>query len=341
MNRQRVYRDAGIVFVAKLKLSANLRIHCGDGTIFNVNPAALYFASGDSLYPGSVLLLLAIVASPYLKRGWMLLARNIASWSALALMVMACPPLSWLVGVMFLALFSAWFIASNIATPSGTLVKLRSGAAIVLFLSVLALNASELAHRKMPLITGLPSDHLAVIGDSISSGLDVTSPAWPTIFQQITGVPVKNLSKPGAGVIDSRAMAERITPDDRIVLIEIGGNDLLSGTPSVEFGRNLDRLLSKLAAPERTIVMFELPLLPNKVAYGRIQRRLASRYSVWLIPKHYFVEVLGGSNATLDGLHLSRNGARQMALLVARSLSSIVKSSAFLLRYSSVGSAFL
>jgi hypothetical protein len=57
MNRQRVYRDAGTVFVAKLKLSANLRIHCGDGTIFNVNPAALYFASGDSLYPGSVLLL--------------------------------------------------------------------------------------------------------------------------------------------------------------------------------------------------------------------------------------------------------------------------------------------
>jgi acyl-CoA thioesterase-1 len=291
-----------------------------DGTIFNVNPAALYFASGDSLYLGSVLLLMAIVASPYLKRRWMLLARNIASWSALALIVMACPPLSWLVGVIGLALFSAWFIAANVATPSGTLVRLRSGAAIVLFLSVLALNASELAHRKMPLITGLPDDHLAVIGDSISSGIDLTSPAWPTIFQQITGVPVKNLSKPGAKVIDGRAMAEQITPDDRIVLIEIGGNDLLSGTPSVEFGRNLDLLLSKLAAPERTIVMFELPLLPNKVAYGRIQRRLASRYSVWLIPKRYFVEVIGGSNATLDGLHLSRNGARQMALLVARFL---------------------
>jgi acyl-CoA thioesterase I len=301
-----------------------------------MNRAALYFASGDSLYSGSVLLLLAIVASPYLKPRWML-ARNIASWSALALMVMACPPLSWLAGVMFLAVFSAWFIASNIATPSATLVRLRLGAAIVLFLSVLLLSASELAHRKMPLITGLPSDHLAVSGDSISSGIDPRSPAWPTIFQQITGVPVKNLSKPGAGVIDGRAMAERITSDDRMVLLEIGGNDLLSGAPSVEFGRNLDRLLSKLAAPERTIVMFELPLLPNKVAYGRIQRRLASRYGVWLIPKHYFVEVLGGSNATLDGLHLSRNGVRQMALLVAGLLSSVMKSSALLPRPLSVG----
>jgi acyl-CoA thioesterase-1 len=252
----------------------------------------------------------------------------------LLLCVMACPPLSWLVSAMFLALFSAWFIASNIATPSATLVRLRLGAAIVLFLSVLTLSASELVHRKMPLITGLPSDRLAVIGDSISSGIDPRSPAWPTIFQQITGVPVKNLSKPGAEVIDGRAMAEGITSDDRIVLIEIGGNDLLSGTPSVEFGRNLDRLLSKLVVPERTIVMFELPLLPNRVAFGRIQRRLASKYGVCLIPKHYFVEVLGGSNATLDGLHLSPNGARQMALLAAGFLSSVMKSPALLPRSS-------
>lgn len=132
-------------------------------------------------------------------------------------------------------------------------------------------------------------------------------------------------------------MADQITLGDRIVLIEIGGNDLLTGTPSVEFSRNLDRLLSKLAAPGRAIVMFELPLSPNKVAYGRIQRRLASKYGVWLVPNHYFVEVLGGSNATLDGLHLSQNGARQTALLVATLLSSVMKSSALSPRSLSVG----
>lgn len=263
----------------------------------------------------------------------MLSARNVTAWFALALMVMASPPFSWFVDLTFLAAFSVWFVSSNIAKPSATWVRLRSSVAIVLCLLILALSASELAHRKMPLITGTPSGRLAVIGDSISSGLSGRSTAWPTMFPQATGVTVKNLSRPGAGVVEARAMAEKLTPDDRLVLLEIGGNDFLSGTSPAEFGRNLDLLLSKLAEPGRTLVMFELPLLPNRIAYGRIQRRLSSKYGVWLITKHYLVAVISGANATSDGLHLSENGAHQMALLVARVLSPVMKSPALLPKF--------
>jgi acyl-CoA thioesterase-1 len=123
-------------------------------------------------------------------------------------------------------------------------------------------------------------------------------------------------------------MAEQVTPDDRVVLIEIGGNDLLGGTSSEEFGRGLDAILSKLAAPGRTVVMFELPLLPNKIAYGQIQRRLAAKYGVWLIPKRYLVDVIGGKDATTDGLHLAPAVARHMAALVAEMLSPVLKAPA-------------
>jgi len=100
-------------------------------------------------------------------------------------------------------------------------------------------------------------------------------------------------------------------------LVEIGGNDLLSGVPSSEFGRSLEAILSKLAAPGRTVVTFELPLLPHRIAYGQIQRRLAAKYGVWLIPKRYFVRVISGPDATSDGLHLTTTGARRMANLVS------------------------
>jgi lysophospholipase L1-like esterase len=73
--------------------------------------------------------------------------------------------------------------------------------------------------------------------------------------------------------------------------------------------------------------MFELPLLPNKIAYGQIQRRLATNYGVYLIPKRFSVDVMSGANSTSDGLHLSNTGTRRMAALVVRALSPVLKSS--------------
>jgi len=164
-----------------------------------------------------------------------------------------------------------------------------------------------------------------VIGDSISSGIDPRQLAWSDVLQQMTGTSVKNLARPGAQTSEAQAMAKNITPEDRVVLIEIGGNDLLTGVPSDEFERTLDRLLSMVSAPGRTVVMFELPLLPSKIAYGQIQRRLAAKYGVYLIPKRFFANVISGADSTSDGLHLSDTGTRRMAALVARALLGVLK----------------
>jgi acyl-CoA thioesterase I len=291
-----------------------------------MNPVVLFFASGDSLYFGAVLLLLVIAISPYLNGRWMLRCRNIAAWAALALIVMACPPFSWMISTVFLGAFVMWFIGSNWTATGRVWIRARLIVTLVLALLLLVLPAIELSHRKMPEIVGVPSDHLVVIGDSISSGIGLRVPAWPLVMQEVTGVPAKNLPRAGADTIEAQSMAKEITPEDRVVLLEIGGNDLLAGVPSGEFGKALDVLLSKVSAPGRTVVMFELPLFPHKMAYGQIQRRLAERYGVWLIPKRFFVDVIGGAEATSDGLHLSDAGTHHMAALVAQVLSPVLKS---------------
>ena len=68
----------------------------------------MYFASGESLYAGAALILLAIVLSPLLVRRWQRLLRNVAVWLGLVLMVMASPPFSWIVDIGFLAAFMLW-----------------------------------------------------------------------------------------------------------------------------------------------------------------------------------------------------------------------------------------
>jgi acyl-CoA thioesterase I len=177
----------------------------------------------------------------------------------------------------------------------------------------------------MPVIEGEASDHLVVIGDSISAGLGGRVLPWPTIMQQMTKVEVRNLSRPGATMADGRSMAKKVTAEDQLILIELGGNDLITGESSAVFARGVEAVLAKLATPGRTVVMFELPLLPDRIAYGQIQRRLCAKYRVWLVPKRYLTGVIGGQDATSDGLHLTDVGARRMAAVVTQILLPVLK----------------
>ena len=83
----------------------------------------------------------------------------------------------------------------------------------------LVLSLLEFSRRTMPVITGVPSDHLVVIGDSISSGIDSRVSSWPVVMQESTGVPVKNLARPGAQALDGEAMASQVKPEDRVVMV--------------------------------------------------------------------------------------------------------------------------
>jgi acyl-CoA thioesterase-1 len=283
-----------------------------------MNPVVLYFASGESLYAGSALILVAVAISPVLTSGWQHTARNVTAWLGLVLTVMASPPFPWALDVTFLVVFLLWLSMANRA-------KRQALPAAVLVGLLLLLCVLELRHRRRPVITGGLSDHLVVIGDSISAGIDPHVPPWPIVMQQMTGVPVKNLALPGTDTAEALTMAAKLTSEDHLVLLEIGGNDLLSGASSEEFAHRLDALLRKVTSHGRVVVMFELPLLPPWVGHGRAQRVLAEKYGVFLIPKREFAAVISGGNATLDGLHLSELGTHRMASLVAATFSNLLQ----------------
>ena len=86
-----------------------------------------------------------------------------------------------------------------------------------------------------------------------------------------------------------------------LVLVEIGGNDVLRATRPLAFEEGLDVLLAKLRDTRRTVVMLELPLPPFHNRYGEVQRRLAKRHGVLLVPKRVLMGVLtSAGSATLD-----------------------------------------
>ncbi len=158
---------------------------------------------------------------------------------------------------------------------------------------------------------------LCVVGDSITAGLNDGEETWPKRLSRQVDARILDASQPGATLKSARGQVELLNsqPGD-VLLLEIGGNDLLEGLPLVEFEHNLDQLLAVSQQPDRVVVMFELPLPPLSMRYVAIQRRLARQYHIRLIPRRQLLGVLTQRESTVDGIHLSANGHSRLADLV-------------------------
>lgn len=153
---------------------------------------------------------------------------------------------------------------------------------------------------------------LLIIGDSVTAGLNDGEETWPKQLPQAFAVDVLDASQPGATLRSAGRQNSLFSDRAGFVVLEIGGNDMLEGLPISQFESDLDQLLTNVVRPDRTVVMFELPLPPLCAAYGKVQRSLSARHHVKLIPKRVFATVLTTTGATVDGIHLSARGQTQM-----------------------------
>jgi lysophospholipase L1-like esterase len=148
---------------------------------------------------------------------------------------------------------------------------------------------------------------------------------WPTMLARERGAEVLNISETGSTAHYALRSLHWISGKESLVIIELGGNDIFAGVSAADFRRDLRRLI--VVSRERCggVVMFELPLPPLANSYGRVQRELAAKLGVELIPRRVFAGVLASDGATLDGLHLSERGHRLMAEEVWRIVGGAVR----------------
>ena len=183
---------------------------------------------------------------------------------------------------------------------------------------VLALGGLALANRSQRGM-GLPGARpLFVIGDSLSAGIGPSHEGtWPHLLAAELGIRVTNLARAGSTLSGGVSQAGLLPRTPMVVLIELGGNDLLGGVPRARFAADLRALLSAVVDGDRSVVMFELPLLPFQNGYGRIQRAVCAEYGVNLVPRHVLAAALAKSGDTTDGLHLSAEGQASLARRIA------------------------
>jgi acyl-CoA thioesterase I len=228
------------------------------------------------------------------------LGRGLA-WGGVVLAVLSAVPIHPAAYVSLLLVMTAWQISVRRS------LKVRRGATI-------GVLVAALPSRDYPEAIVQRDAAVFVVGDSISAGLgrsDETT--WPRLLAERLRLNVSNLARPGARLADGVSQARSIPGGPSTVLVELGGNDLLGGTSAARFAADLESLLEALAAENRQVLMFELPLLPLQNTFGRIQWKVCKRHGVTLLPRSILAGALALPGNATDGLHLSAQGHRWLA----------------------------
>lgn len=275
-----------------------------------MNWLVYHIASGHAFFTGVALVIIAALASTGTKS----IAKRIAGLTLLA-------------GAIAIAISSTaipyWYYAIAIVvtltlTSSRYVKKWRpwTSYAVIAVWGIAA--ALEIPYHLTPTLNAASSRSITVIGDSVTAGMGGSdkSEKWPTILAKQHGVIVQDVSHMGETAASALKRARSHQIASPIVILEIGGNDLLGSTSSAQFSRDLDALLTHVSAPGRQLMMFELPLPPFYHEYGRVQRSLARKHNVSLVPKRVFLSILAATGSTLDTIHLTQIGHDRMAACV-------------------------
>ena len=275
-----------------------------------MNWLVVQIASGRVFFVAVALLIAAVgLRSSVAPRQW-----RGATWCLLVgligLSVSAAPLPIWAYAVILLSIVAGWGASrfgANAATATATSA-----------LALLGVGLHEARYQIMPVLAAVHDRQIAVIGDSITAGhgeSDLTR-KWPAILRDRHGVAVEDLSKAGATAASAAQGLEQLSIAAPVVIVEIGGNDFLGGGSVAAFEAGLDALLRAVCQPGRQVAMFELPIPPLYEGFGRVQRDLASRHGVALIPKRILLSVIAAADATVDSLHLTQQGQGRMADVV-------------------------
>ncbi len=284
-----------------------------------MNSVVLQLANGNSFFAGLVMVVAALFLRLRVEGRISGLVLRTGFITGIVLVIVSATPVAiWLYCLLLIVCVAAALVVFNHKHP----FPKRMLASISGFFCSLVICLVELPYHLSPAIQVSPRQTIYVVGDSISAGISAKDRAWPEVLASLSHLKVINLAKPGATVETAMNQTAGMVESNSVVLVEIGGNDLLGRADSRMFHIQLDQLLGRLAAGGNQIVMFELPLLPFDNDFGKAQRSLAGKYHAILIPKHFLTDVFGRRGGTVDGLHLSQQGHDALANSIFRLLKS-------------------
>lgn len=281
-----------------------------------MNFLIMHYASGWAFYSGFLLIIAGAAMSLLPRKSIRLYAARLLILVGIINVVLSSTPFP-----VFLLVLLILLIALHLFISGNKQATRRNKLIVTGLIALLSLYAvlAELPFLFSGKPVSMATNNVYVIADSISAGIGFKGEqTWSEILSRERKLNVVNKAV-GGGTLSSSINTLRKTGIGKndLLILEIGGNDILAGASAQKFHAELDRLLADAAAKCDRIIMLELPMPPFCGAFTSYQRELCAKYKVHLIPKRYFSWVITGAESTVDGLHLSNLGQQKMAQVIS------------------------
>ncbi len=275
-----------------------------------MNWLVFHIVSGQSFFTGIILVIISALTASSTRPASKRLTALAFSIGVIAIAVSSTAIPYWLYALS--ATVTLAWIVSHLKT------SWQSWAPYAMVGAWLIAGLFEIPYHIMPSVAISSDRTVGVIGDSVTAGAgsDDKAETWPSILAREHQLVAQDISHVGETAASALKRVKQNPFTAHVVVIEIGGNDILGSTTAAKFADDLDDLLSHLTSEDRQLLMFELPLPPFCHEYGRVQRAVAAKYNVKLIPKRVFLSIIAGTASTLDTIHLSQSGHQLMAAKV-------------------------
>src|SRR5215204_2013134 len=130
-----------------------------------------------------------------------------------------------------------------------------------------------------------------------------------------------------------RRLSAALTPDARILIIELGANDGLRGIEIAEVEKNLSTIIERAQRQGTRVLLCGMMVPPRygwqyAIDFARVFERLAVRYDVPLVPFILQGVALNPDLNGPDGIHPNAAGARRIADTVWPFLEPMVRAAA-------------
>jgi len=170
-------------------------------------------------------------------------------------------------------------------------------------------------------------ERIIAFGDSLvqgvgaSPGRDIVS-----VLSRRLGVPIVNAGRSGdtTGAALTRLDSAVLSRNPRIVIVLLGGNDMLRRVPRATTFDNLDAIVSRIRARGAAVILVSVELGFGTGADGRAYEELASRTSSALV-RDILDGIFGREALMSDGIHPNDRGYEIMADRIEPALKDLVR----------------